>query len=597
MGEETGSAEVLPVLGGRYALQRRLDGGGMADMYRADDLALRRPVAVKILKRELAADQDLLQRFRLEAQAAAQLNHPNVVAVYDRGETDDSAYIVMEYVRGETVKQRLWRRGRFSPEEAAGIATAVLAALQAAHERHIVHRDVTSANVMLDERDQVKVMDFGIARIGAPVLTRTGTILGTSSYLSPEQAQGRTADERSDLYGLGVVLFEMLTGRLPFTGEGDVAVAVQHISEPPPDPRDFAPDLPEVLCAITRRALSKDPDDRYQTAAEFASALRRVRIPAPRAVRESSAAPTTHATAATSASEPAARPPGPLSEATPSPSAPTLVGPPPAAAAVAASSEASTAYVSRTPPGRSLPSATEAAPVHAPRRRRRRQGLILFLGLAVIALGSWALVAFVLPGGPSVPSVVGRIQAEAVAKVEAQGLEAVVRRVWVDGVDAGAVARQRPAGGTRVDEGAQVTLWVSRGDLHIPAPDVVGADASAARTALDAQALEGERRKTVSLSAPEGQVIRQQPAAGATVARGDTIIYWVSSGPPLARVPDVVGKPASDAVAILEEAGFNANISLVVGWGAYPGDVVAQSPQAGEQLKKGDEVVIEVAIL
>ena len=251
----------------------------MADVYLAEDERLGRQVAVKVLKARLAADAEFVERFRIEAQAAASLNHPSIVAVYDRGTAEGTTYIAMEYVRGETLKQRLRRDGALPPDEAVPIALAVLSALGAAHARAIVHRDVTSYNVMLDEGGRVVVTDFGIARMGDSALTRTGAMMGTSSYLSPEQAQGRTADERSDLYSLGVVLYEMLTGRVPFRGETDVAVAMQHVSTAPPNPRTLAPGVSEALAAVAMRALSKNPDDRYQTAEEFAAALRKARRP------------------------------------------------------------------------------------------------------------------------------------------------------------------------------------------------------------------------------------------------------------------------------------------------------------------------------
>ena len=271
------AAPLPTVLGGRYRIVSPLGSGGMADVYLAEDERLGRLVAVKVLKARLAADDEFLERFRIEAQAAASLNHPGIVAVYDRGSADGATYIAMEYVRGESLKQKLRRDGALPPDEAVTIALAVLSALGAAHARAIVHRDATSYNVMLDEGGRVVVTDFGIARMGESALTRTGAMMGTSSYLSPEQAQGRPADERSDLYSLGVVLYEMLTGRVPFRGESDVAVAVQHVSAAPPNPRTLAPGVSEALACVVMRALSKDPGDRYQTAEDFAAALRQAR--------------------------------------------------------------------------------------------------------------------------------------------------------------------------------------------------------------------------------------------------------------------------------------------------------------------------------
>ena len=246
----------------------------MADVFLADDERLGRQVAVKVLRRSFDdADEHLVQRFQVEARAAAMLAHPAIVAVFDQGQTGDHWYLVMEYVRGETLKQRLRREGALPVSTAVALLRPVLSALGAAHARDVIHRDVTSQNILLDERGGVKVADFGIARIGAPNLTRTGTMIGTCHYLSPEQAQGRAADARSDLYSAGVVLFETLTGRLPFEGDSEVAVALKHVQEPPPAPSSLVPGISPALDAVVLRALAKDPAGRFQTAAAFEQAL------------------------------------------------------------------------------------------------------------------------------------------------------------------------------------------------------------------------------------------------------------------------------------------------------------------------------------
>src|SRR5665811_2503092 len=255
------------LIAGRYRVERRLGGGGMAEVFLARDATLGRLVAVKVLRERFADDEQFLARFHREARAAAALNHPNVVAVHDRGGSAGSSYIVMEYVPGETVKELVQRAGRLSPAAARVIELDLLAALQAAHDGGIVHRDVTAQNVLLTEDGRVKVTDFGIARFGSSTLTSTGVVMGTSRYLSPEQARGEPTDERSDLYSAGVVLFEMLTGRLPFEGNNDLAIALRHANEPAPAPTALVPDLPPALDALVGRA------QRFQTAREFAAAL------------------------------------------------------------------------------------------------------------------------------------------------------------------------------------------------------------------------------------------------------------------------------------------------------------------------------------
>ena len=577
--ERDPEAAPLPtVLGGRYRIVSLLGSGGMADVYLAEDERLGRLVAVKVLKARLAADQEFLERFRIEAQAAASLNHPGIVAVYDRGSADGATYIAMEYVRGESLKQRVRRDGALPPDEAVAIALAVLSALGAAHARAIVHRDATSYNVMLDEGGRVVVTDFGIARMGESALTRTGAMMGTSSYLSPEQAQGRPADERSDLYSLGVVLYEMLAGRVPFRGESDVAVAVQHVSAAPPNPRTLAPGVSEALACVVMRALSKDPADRYQTAEDFAAALRRARRGQPDPGSGGAAA------AAAGATSPAGPRPRPVAPP-PADAPPVTVSPAPGPGSTVLAAEAPTRYRSGGEP---------ATTVRPPRRRRRL--IVALMLLALAAAGVAAVYVFVVAPGVQVPGVVGDPRADATEAVRGEGLKPVVHYVWSDRYETGSVARQAPRGGTSVDDGVKVDLWVSRGPRHIPAPDLGGVAASVALERLEAASLSGKRRRAASETAPKGQVFKQKPAAGTTVARGDTITFWVSSGPPQVFVPDVVGLSQGDAQATLEDAGFVVSVDYVAGWGVFPGDVVAQDPVAGTRGRAGDEVVIEVAI-
>ena len=616
-----------PMLAGRYRIVSPLGSGGMADVYLAEDERLGRKVAVKVLKAGLAADDEFLERFRIEAQAAASLNHAGIVGVYDRGTADGVTFIAMEYVPGESLKQRLRRDGALAPDEAVHIALAVLSALGAAHGRHIVHRDVTSYNVMLAEDGRVVVTDFGIARMGDSALTRTGAMMGTSSYLSPEQAQGRPADERSDLYSLGVVLYEMLTGGVPFRGETDVAVAMQHVHTAPPNPRSLRPGVSEALAAVAMRALSKEPEDRFQSAEEFAAALRRARRPqrsgydvavevgegaghGTLAAAGVAAGAAAGAVAAGAPPAPPASPAAPVApvvapqapsrEAVPAPAVVDVRSPagpwtaaPPAAPAVV--DEPLATVVAAEAPTRYRAEEPLTAP--PPRRKRRwRRYVILAVVLAVAAAGAWVAYATWIAPGATVPGVVGQGRAAAAAAVRDEGLKPVLHYVWADRFTAGQVARQAPRGGAKVDDGVKIDLWVSRGAFHIPAPDLAGKSATAAKGALEDAALTYKSHRAASQTTPKGQVFRQQPAAGETVQRGDTVSFWVSSGPPKADVPDVVGLSQGDAKSTLEDQGFVVSVDYVAGWGTMPGDVVGQDPAAGTKARAGDEVVIQVAI-
>ncbi|MFN2543048.1 MAG: Stk1 family PASTA domain-containing Ser/Thr kinase, partial [Actinomycetota bacterium] len=268
-----------PVLGGRYQLEETLGEGGMAKVYRGTDRVLGRTVAIKVLSPNYARDQNFVQRFRREAQAAARMNHPGVVSVYDTGSDDGTHYIVMEHVQGRTLAQILRAEGHLLPERAAEIAEAVAAALSFAHAQGIVHRDIKPANIMITPAGEVKVMDFGIARATASgdTLTQTATVLGTATYLSPEQAQGEPVDGRSDIYSLGVVLYEMLAGQPPFAGDSPVAVAYKHVREDPALPTRVNPSVPKGLEAVAMKALAKNPANRYQSAEEMRADLARVR--------------------------------------------------------------------------------------------------------------------------------------------------------------------------------------------------------------------------------------------------------------------------------------------------------------------------------
>jgi serine/threonine-protein kinase len=537
------------VVSGRYRVLRKLGGGGMADVYLCEDLTLGRRVALKVLLQRFLNDPTFVERFRREAKAAAGLNHPNLVSIYDWGEVDGTYYIVMEYVEGETLKDLIRRRGRLSGNESVAVAMQLLAAVEFAHRSGIVHRDIKPQNVMLDRGGTVKVMDFGIARAGDSGMTEAGSILGTAQYLAPEQAKGQPVDERSDLYSVGVVLYEMLTGTVPFKGDSAVTVALKHVSEVPREPAELVPGMPYALNQIVLKAMAKDPADRYQSAAEFARDLR------------------------------AAREGGPVQ-----------------AAAFDAGGERTRVMAGAA--GMTAAEATSVLDQPPPRRRKSRWPLILIvLLLAIIAAVAVALWWTMSGNKVEVPGVVGLSRAAAVRALEQEGFKAAVQEEFSDRVAEGFVSRQAPTAGTRLREGATVDIWVSKGSEKAePLPDFTGWTAGAVDDWLTQQGLVGDPRTGRSNAVNEGQVFRQDPVRGTVLNRGDTVSYWVSRGKPQAVVPDLVGRSQADAEAALTDAGLELGTVAQEQSEAVPaGVVIRQDPPAGEQVDKGSAVSIVVS--
>ena len=391
------------VVSGRYRVLRKLGGGGMADVYLCEDLTLGRRVALKVLLQRFLNDATFVERFRREAKAAAGLNHPNLVSIYDWGEVDGTYYIVMEYVEGETLKELIRRRGRLGGNDAVHIALQLLAAIDFAHRAAIVHRDIKPQNVMLDRNGNVKVMDFGIARAGDSGMTEAGSILGTAQYLAPELARGLPVDERSDLYSVGIVLYEMLTGSVPFKGDSAVTVALKHVNEMAPEPAQLVPGMPYSLNQIVMKAIAKDPDFRYQGADQFARDLRSALQGGPVA-----AAAYDRGTEATRLMGAGAGAAGGM-----------------ASGAGAAASVVSGGY----------------SPEPRPRKRWPWIVAIVIL-LAVIAVAAYGIATVMGGGGGDpVPSVVGKTQGEAVAALEQAGFKANVQQEFSDKYDEGVVTR------------------------------------------------------------------------------------------------------------------------------------------------------------
>jgi serine/threonine-protein kinase len=557
------------LIDGRYKVLTKLGAGGMADVYCAEDQQLGRKVALKLLHRRFAEDAEFVERFRREASAAAGLQHPNVVGVYDRGEWDGTYYIAMEYLPGRSLKDVIRQEAPLDPVRAVDITVQILKAARFAHRKGIVHRDLKPHNVLLDDEDRVKVTDFGIARAGASDMTETGSIMGTAQYLSPEQAQGHAVSQSSDLYAVGVILFELLTGHVPFDADSAVTIALKHVSEAPPAPSMFDPSVPPALEAIVLWALDKDPAQRPADADAFIHALEDARDAV---VAEEAPGQRTAIFA------PAAIPPDPY--------APTDEA---LAAAALGAAAGGAGDASAPPPYYADPVAAE------PYERRRPPWwawLLAALALAAIVLG---IVLLTRPSDVTVPRVVGKDLPAATSELRAAGFETTVDRV-TSGRPANQVLAQDPAGGEQAKDGSTVTLTVSSGPGQVAVPSVDGLGEQKATAALVDKGLVVDRVvRQADDTVPENHVIKTSPAAGTSVDRGSDVTLYVSSGPKQVAVPDVVGLTQREAQQTLGNRGFQFTTTEEGSADQEPGTVLRQDPAAGTKVDPGSSVALVVA--
>jgi serine/threonine-protein kinase len=549
------------LLGGRYELDGVVGRGGMAEVYRARDIRLDRIVAVKTLREDLARDATFQARFRREAQSAASLNHPSIVAVYDTGEdTADPAhvpYIVMEYVDGRTLRELLRDDRRLLPERALEITDGVLRALDYSHRNGIIHRDIKPGNVMLTRAAEVKVMDFGIARAvsdAQATMTQTAQVIGTAQYLSPEQARGERVDARSDLYSTGCLLYELLTGRPPFTGDSPVAIAYQHVRENPIPPSRIDPEIPAWADSIVLKAMAKDPAERYQSAAEMRTDIQRAL----------SGVPVAAPPQATEMYAPGTRQMG-----------------------------QNTMMAGAAATGAMSPYGPEDDG-YGDGGGGRRKALWWILG-AIAAILVIVIAYLLLNGGggktDAVPSVVGRTQSAAVKSVHNAGLTAKVVKVSSPSVKAGLVTQTNPQFGTKVAPKSVVTLDVSTGPKKIAMPKVTGETEATAQSKL--QSFHVVTKTAANSTAPQGTVVRQSPDPGTKLKPNSTVTIWVSGGG--TQVPSTVNDPQATAVSILQNLGFKVHVITAAGpGGATPGNVFSQTPSSGT-LPQGSTVTIYVA--
>ncbi|MEJ2852482.1 MULTISPECIES: Stk1 family PASTA domain-containing Ser/Thr kinase [unclassified Saccharothrix] len=575
------------LLSNRYELGETLGYGGMSEVHKGRDVRLGRDVAIKVLRADLARDAQFQERFRREAQNSAALNHPAIVAVYDTGETNTEygplPYIVMEYVDGRTLRDIVKTQGPMSGKRAMEIMADVSAALDFSHRHGIVHRDVKPANVMITRSGAVKVMDFGIARAvhdGQAAVTQTAAVIGTAQYLSPEQARGEAVDARSDVYASGCVLFELLTGEPPFTGDSPVAVAYQHVREDPKPPSALNPKVTPALDAIVLKAMAKGPANRYQSAAEMRADLVRV-----------------------------------------------LSGQRPSAPAVM-TAEDRTAVLNQSPRtevaagGRHRPSAMREEPAdydpiadeEEERRARRKKTimitLVVLLCIAVLALAAWITTTLLDNDKDTgtakidVPTLKGQTQSAASAELSRLGFNPTVKLVPCQpgsepactSEDIGKVVDTDPKAGTKLDKFANVTILVGAAAEAVDVPDVRGLSAADAQKKLqeagwgfkqDSATVEVEDPKLVD------KVANQNPAAGTKAPKGSTITVTLGKGPESAQLPDVTGQSFANAKATLEGNGFKVQ-SKEVDSPEEQGEVVAQNPGPG-RAEKGSLITLSVS--
>ncbi len=544
----------------RYRIIGHLGTGGMAEVYCAQDLKLERRVALKLLHDRFAADEEFVERFRREASSAARLQHQYVVSVYDSGEYDDTPYIAMEYVDGRTLKELVRASGPLAPALAVDLTVQVLRAARFAHRRGVIHRDFKPQNVIVDDEGRAKVTDFGIARAGASDMTQTGSIMGTAQYLSPEQAQGHAVNARSDLYSIGIILYELLTGRVPFDAESAVTVALKQVSETPIPPRRLNPAVTPELEAIVLRALAKDPTDRFADADEFIAALEAAasRIPSLAVIAAADAV------------------------------AASLPGAPRATAGPATSSWEGT----RVLPAEPYQGVESPPPLPASSERKRWPWVIL--GLVVVAILIAGFVTFTSPDQVQVPSVVGSSSSVAQQRLRGEGFEVAVVRDTSD-KPKNTVIGQDPKGGQMADKSSTVTLNVSDGPEIGKVPDVVGDKRLVASAKLKAAGFTVAERPLADDKIAVGTVIAQTPSGDAQAARGQKVTLDVSTGPEQVGVPDVVGKTEDDARSALQTAGLTVTVVEKEDDKADPGTVLSQDPGSGAKAGHGSAITITVA--
>ncbi len=564
------------ILGGRYQVQDRIGTGGMATVFRGRDEVLGRTVAIKTMLPQYAADPSFAARFKQEAQAAAALQSPYIVSVYDWGKDGDTYFIVMEYLRGTDLKSGIRKHGALDCKKVAQIGSQIAQALSVAHKHDIIHRDIKPQNIMVQPDGNIKVMDFGIARAKNSHLTQDNSVLGTAHYVSPEQTQGKELGPTTDIYSLGIVMYESATGQVPFQGDDAISVALKQVSEQPKPPSQLNPNVDPSLEAIILKCMQKDPAARFQTADELNRALRDYL-----AGRLSAVAGAT---------------------------ATNVMG-----AAVTNKLEAGQGVTAAVPRiqrenrYRQQTATEEAAEQEAEREKKRKRRKTLAVVGAIIAFIAAAGIAYALLGSGtktySVPNLSGLTKDEAIAAIEKNGhfTQGKITEQYDENVAEGYVVDQTPNQGKDAAEGTQISFTVSKGPTPaatVSVPDLTNMTVEEAEAALAKVNLKGKAGNAESSGSIEaGRICRQSVAANSSAKAGDTITYYPSSGPDKIEVPDVTGSSESSARQTLKDSGFtNVSVTYENSDSVTNGLVIRTSPSAGSSAAATDSITVTVSL-
>ncbi len=560
------------VFGSRYRIIEKIGTGGMAEVFKAQDEVLNRTVAIKIMLPQYAADPTFAARFRQEAQAAANLQSPYIVNIYDWGQDEDTYYIAMEYVRGIDLKTAIERRGAINQRKVAEIGSQVCAGLAVAHRHDVIHRDIKPQNIMVQPDGNAKIMDFGIARAGNSGMTQTGSVLGTANYVSPEQAQGKPLTPQTDLYSLGIVLYEAATGKLPFIADEPVAVALKQVNENAVPPIEINPDIDPAFNAIIMKAMSKNTSLRYKDAEDMRTALNGFLMGRPVNGEVISGAGVT-----------------------------TIMGSAGTTTVMGAGQGTGTSVmqpIGTAANGKSPTSYNANKRQKEQDKKQHNKRTLIILGICAVALALITTLAVVTNVGglitnfinniPSsgaaaitVPNVVGKTQADATTALQDSGFSVALSEDYSETIPSGSVASQSPTANNKAAKGSTVTITISKGSItatYVAVPDLTGKSRTDAENALMAVGLSGKQGDQIySSTIDAGKIVSQSPIAGTMIAPGTAIVYSVSMGTEFVSVPDVTGKTQSAAETMLKTAGFLVDTSQDYSSSVASGNVISQN--------------------